>query len=381
MKRYRIFWIDDEHERMSGFKANAAMEGIDLVSFKSLNKGMDELRRNYNDYDGVLLDAKIFEDELDESGTEDVAYVFQVKEQLSMLPKKFQIFVYTGQAEIFGNQMFHNVFNNVFKKADDQEEEKLFEELKKAADQQEDTQIRHDYYRVFELCSERYIGERAAGDLLYLLKIKDDAIDSEKYLNAVRQIIEDVFLAFYKHKLLPDVFVINQLALNETRKFLAGESVEKGFKHLPETHLHPQIAYFLKTCLHVTQTGSHRTKTIDYIKFIKTPYLFKSTLYQLLDILVWTKMHLDSNPKKENWEKETVPEASCIFEGELWKDEQGNYYCDKYILSYKYVENEIAKNTLAIGDRIRIMEEKENTNPNTKTLFPMFGSRFKKIEY
>jgi hypothetical protein len=96
---YNILWIDDEHQGMSGFKGDAKFNGINLVPFKSLNAGMDELERNYPFYDGVLLDAKFFENEDDTKGTEDTYNVHRAKERLLQLKKKFEVFVLTGQAE------------------------------------------------------------------------------------------------------------------------------------------------------------------------------------------------------------------------------------------------------------------------------------------
>ena len=63
---YNILWIDDEHENLSGFLGRASVNGINLIPFKSLNGGMEELEKNYPFYDGVLLDAQIFENEDDE---------------------------------------------------------------------------------------------------------------------------------------------------------------------------------------------------------------------------------------------------------------------------------------------------------------------------
>ena len=44
---YNILWIDDEYEGMSGFKSEAKSSGVKLVPYKSLNNGIDELKKNY----------------------------------------------------------------------------------------------------------------------------------------------------------------------------------------------------------------------------------------------------------------------------------------------------------------------------------------------
>lgn len=306
---YNILWIDDQHETLSGTKGRAKRNGINLIPFKSLNGGMSELERNYPFYDGVLLDAKFFENEDDEKGTEDTYNVHRAKEQLLQLKKKFEVFVLTGQAEAYNDKTFKKAFTKVYKKGSDDEIDRLFADIKEAASSQEDTQTRHSYKRVFDVCTEKYIGEYAGQDILNLLKVDNDS-DMEKRLSTIRDVLEDLFSAFQKFRLLPLEFINPKVALNESSKFLAGKSlkngsyfIEKGYKHLDETHLPKQIALSIKSILDTTQPGSHRSEIDNHIRSVRTHFLMKSILFQLLDILVWFKIYVDSNPKTENWEK------------------------------------------------------------------------------
>lgn len=305
---YNILWIDDEHEKLSGTKGRAKRNGINLIPFKSLDGGMSELERNYSNYDGILLDAKFFENEDDEAGTEDTYVSFRAKERILQLPKRFEIFVLTGQAEAFEDRTFNKVFTKVYNKGKDDEIERLFFDIKKAAKDQIDTQLRHRYQRAFDVCTERYIGEVAGQDLLNLLKVNDNPnIDND--FNTIRKVIEDILIAFNKHNLLPDEFVHRRVALNESSRFLSGKSfsgtfnIEKGYKHFEGTHLPQHIADHLKNILSVTQAGSHRSNIDKYVKLVGTPYLFKSVLFQLMDVMVWFKTHIDSKPRIKNWKK------------------------------------------------------------------------------
>jgi cold shock CspA family protein len=311
---YNILWIDDEHETLSGTKGRAKRNGIQLIPFKSLNSGMEELEKNYPFYDGVLLDAKFFENEDDEKGSEGTYNVHRAKERLLQLKKKFEIFILTGQAEAYEDTTFNQSFINVYKKGSDVEIDRLFFDIKKASSSQEDTQIRHKYKRVFDVCTEKYIGEIAGQDLLSLLKdIDEDKLDD--HFNTIRKVVEDIFIAFNKFELLPSEFVIPSVSLNESSKFLAGKGTdgsiftEKGFQHIEGTHLPKQIATYLRSILSVVQSGSHRSEIDLFIKTIKTPFLLKSVLFQLLDSIVWFKMYVDSNPKLKNWVNlnETTP--------------------------------------------------------------------------
>lgn len=303
---YNILWIDDEHETLSGTKGRAKRNGINLIPFKSLNGGMSELERNYPFYDGVLLDAMIFEYEDDVKGSEDTYNVHRAKEQLLQFKKKFEIFVLTGQAEAYEDKTFKKAFTKVYKKGSDEEIDRLFTDIKTSAAMQEDTQLRHAYKRVFDVCTENYIGEYAGQDLLNLLKVNDET-NIDNHFNAIRKIIEDLFTAFSKFRLLPIEFITPGVALNESSKFLAGKGsdgslfTEKGYQHLEETHLPSQMAYYLRSILTITQAGSHRSSIGQHVRTVKTPFLLKSVFFQLLDVLVWFKMYVDSNPKKENW--------------------------------------------------------------------------------
>lgn len=315
---YNILWIDDEHQTLTGTKGRAKRNGINLIPFKSLNSGMDELERNYPFYDGVLLDAKFFENEDDVKGTEDTYNVHRAKERLLQLKKKFEVFVLTGQAEAYEDKTFKKAFTKVYNKGSDEEIDRLFADIKLAAATQEDTQIRHSYKRVFDVCTEKYIGELAGQDILNLLKVNEET-NIDNHFNAIRKIVEDLFTAFNKFSLLPAEFVTPGVALNESSKFLAGKRsevslfTEKGYQHLEETHLPPQIAFFLRSILSVTQSGSHRSSIDLHVKTIKTPYLLKSVFFQLLDVLAWFKMYVDSSPKTDNWVKvESVAETPEI---------------------------------------------------------------------
>lgn len=316
-----ILWIDDEHETLAGTKGRAKRNGIRLIPFKSLNSGMTELERNYPFYDGVLLDAKFFENEDDIRGSEDTYNVHRAKERLLQLKKKFEVFVLTGQAEAYEDKTFKKSFIKVYKKGSDNEIDRLFTDIKNAAAIQEDTQIRHANKLVFEICCEKYIGEFAGQDILNLLKVKNE-LNIENHFNIIRKVVEDLFTAFNKFRLLPIEFVTKGVALNESSKFLTGKGpdgffIEKGFQHLDGTHLPSQIASSLRNILYVTQAGSHRSVIDTYVKTIKTPYLLKSVLFQLLDVLTWFKIYVDSNPKTDNWVKlessdPSIPKSRAI---------------------------------------------------------------------
>mgnify|MGYP002841024280 FL=1 len=83
---------------------------------------------------------------------------------------------------------------------------------------------------------------------------------------------------------------------------------EKGYQHKEDTHIPMQISTMLWNILNTTQDGSHRSTIDRHVKTLNTSYLMQSVLYQLLDVIVWFKIHIDSNPKTENWTNANVTE-------------------------------------------------------------------------
>ena len=384
-KTYNILWIDDKHEEISGFKRTAKGDyGISLNCYKSFNSGISELEKNYALYDGILLDAKILENENDAEGTEDTKYIHRAKERILQLPKRFEIFVLTGQAKTYNSEEFNYAFLNVFEKGNDKDEDALFQSLIKAADKQPDTQIRHAYKRVFDVCTEKYIGEYAGQDLLVILRELNNS-DVNKHFNTVRKVIEDMFSAFNKFQLLPNEFVNPTVSLNESSKFLMGKSSkgepfsEKGFIHKEDTHLPKQISSYIWNILNTTQDGSHRASIDEHIKYLKTPYLLTSIVYQLLDVLVWFKKYIDSNPEKNNWTQIIMQNESDDSEkhkiiGTIQQDTHGNYYCGDYALN-----NIHTTAYYNVGDRIEIVESSNNTDHRTKGYYTKYANKFKRI--
>jgi len=381
-KTYNILWIDDKHEKLTGTKGRAKRHGITLIPFKSLNGGMDELERNYPFYDGVLLDAKFLENEDDPEDSEDTDYVHRAKERLLQLKKKFEIFVLTGQAEVYEDKTFQKAFTKVYKKGSDEEIERLISDIKTAAATQEDTQIRHKYNRVFAVCSDRYLGSETSLSLLYLLKTiegESDDQNTEDRLNAIRKIIEKLFVSFNKIGVLPNDVLKGHAHITNSSKFLAGShNSYELFKPI----LHPTAAYILRSILSITQDGSHsegdlNLRVDEFIKSQNTSYLFRSTIFQLLDLLIWFKDFVDDNPDIER--NKTLSSLKQHYTGlnyidEIKQDDMNNYHCGEYLLNYKYVSE-----NFKVGQKIQIIEYSENSISRTKELYPKFAIKFKLI--
>lgn len=375
MKKYNVIWFDDEFLTLDIIKENALLNGVILHGFSNSKEGISELERNIINYDAAIVDGKFLKDPNQEKDTIDDSALFDVAITLEKYSttKVLPWFILSGQPSFTKekNRYADGFKNNVvYDKLNEEHQAKLWEDLKEAANQQKDTQIRHKYQRVFDICSEKYIGVNANKHLLSVLKKENSEnafSDPELYFNPLRKIVDDLFIACNKIGLLPDVFVKPNVALNESSKFLSG-GIERSYKCEVAT-LPKVVSDNLHNILAVCQPASHRAEIDTFIKQVNSPYLLFSITYQLLDVLLWFKDYVDSHGNIES-NKANIKAVDSGFDtniviGIVEKDFNRNFHCDEIILTYKLINDMGFKE----GDKIKILKTALNTNEKTMHLY------------
>lgn len=375
--KYKILWIDDEHEELKSLIGQAKAKEIELVPFKSFNRGIEELEKNYLFYDAVLLDAKIFENENDIKGSEDTEFSIRAKEKILKLPKAFEIFVLTGQSEVYTDNTYKKVFKKVYRKAIASDINRLFTDLTESAQKQTDTQIRLEFIDIFKLCNENYLGKELSGIILRIIKeSKNPAEIYQNRYNDLRKIIESLYKVLNKHSLIPDEVFNSKNWISQCTYFLNGTHEE--FK-IHENAIHPAISYSLKQLVNITQDASHgiseklRLDINGLYTINKTPYLFLSALYALFEILIYFHksfiINFDNGQNQKLYYKIKTP-----YIGQISTDADGFYYCGEYFLNQSFV-----KDKYKTGDKIKILDFCENTDIRTKSKYTLFANKFEKI--
>jgi len=375
MIEYKVLWFDDQHETFESLKDDAKQQGIILIGFTNAEEGIAELESNLISYDAVIVDGKFYKnagatgDAVNDSALFNVARFLDKREGI----KKIPWFIFSGQPDFLNKSnpiAAEYKANKVYNKNFDADIEKLWNDIKKEADQQLDTQIRLKYHRVFEVCVEKYIGENAHHDLLSILKKENSEnafTDPNLYFNPLRKTMDDLFMAFNKYGLIPDVFVKPSVALNESSKFLSG-GVEKGYKL--DTLVFPKVVSdHVRSILAVCQPAAHRSEIDNFINEVNSSYLLLSVTYQVLDVLLWFKGFIDANSditlNKTKYKSIDLGITSSIVTGTVEQDAKGNFHCAEFILTYKHVNDMGYK----VGDTIRIIKEVNNTNEKTMHLY------------
>lgn len=316
MKKYNVIWFDDEFETLNIIKENAAINGIILNGFGNAKDGIEELERNLIHYDAAIVDGKFYNnqgqygDSMDDSALRDVIQAFFRLEDKKVLPW----FILSGQISFTKEKnRYADGFkaNKVYDKTMDDHLVSLWNDLKMEADKQLDTQIRHEYSNVFEVCSEQYIGEVAQKPLLKILKsIKEPETDfyDELYFTQIRIILESMFRAANRRGFLHDKCLEGgRVNLSESSLFLSGAKTKHLGVSCGVSHFNKIISEYVKLILFITGAASH---TVDpemarninlasYRKEVNSPFMLYSLAFQLMDILIWFKSYTDKNPDIE----------------------------------------------------------------------------------
>lgn len=308
---YQVLWIDDEHDAFSQFKDEAADHGINLVAFKSVEKGIQHLRQNLEIFNVVLLDAKSFMTEDQATDTGSLAALSAACSQIDQLAahKVLEKFVYSGQKGFVKTEDFRQMYPNFYDKTAPDDAPRLFEDLKTAADRQKHTQLCQRYADAFAACAPAYAGARAEQLLYQILPALDQpALDHNLDLafNSLRQLAEVICAAACAHGLLPNecITVRGVNLTNCAQLILCKKPIRVSETHIARLvgPLFPEIiAESFEWLTSIVHNGSHiplteaSPKLLSLREHVRTPYLQAAITYQLLDVLVCLKSQLEDS--------------------------------------------------------------------------------------
>lgn len=291
---YNILWIDDEHETLTGTKGRAKRNGINLIPYKSLEGGISELERNYPFYDGVLLDAKFFESEEDEAGSEDTFASFRAKDRILQLPKKFVIFVLTGQAEAYDDRTFNKAFTNVYEKGKDEDVNRLFNDIKETAKGQIDYQVRNDHQEVFSIFSAGILSMDVELQVLELIKaeLPSNRVEIKSMLSNIRSIHESCLLELESIGVIHD----STVNFNTILRHLSGnKTAASNWQPTSMEYQNDAIENLNKWLYFTCGKYIHNLRDENYNGYMISKYAVESLRTGLLEYLLWFKKTYEEN--------------------------------------------------------------------------------------
>jgi hypothetical protein len=331
-KTYNILWIDDEHndEALLPFILQAEQQDIILDGYGSFKEGFNALETNINYYDVILLDALFFEDE--NSKTPNPVGLGSAIQKINELKNKktFPYFVLSGQTHFTDvtNPILEAFKLRCYNKKNPEDVKELLQNIKKEAEQQVITQLKHKFSNAFSLCEDKYLGSKEFARVLQLIKDienPENISNQQDALLPMRKVLEAIFKKLNSIGLIPDKIQNGSGAINGASFFLAGNNKDYNYK---EELIHPVIAESIWHLLGLTQDASHnegsKLGADTYLSDSINSYLYQSLCFSLLEVLEYIKPFLDSNSDKKinqsKWElKETVFNSDDFVKGKITK--------------------------------------------------------------
>lgn len=363
-----VLWIDDQYmdKEMIQFAIEAENEGVSLRGYSSFEEGFDELEKNLEQYDVVLLDGLFFEKKGQEIGTEDESGIGMAIAKINELKSKkvFPWFVLSGKDSFTKGENSILKANKAlcFDKTNPTDVVSLFGEIKKAASNQFDFQLKHQYRDLLEVCSENQLGIKHFSRILFLIKHVENVermSNSEDMLNSLRKIVEALFWRLGEIGIIPIEIIKNMGWITKSSLFLSNR--HSDYEHI-QCFIHPLIAENIHRLLNVIQDGSHgegdlKLKVDDYLKSSNTDFLYKSCTYLLFDILVWFKILIDKNHGLESnkalWKRKNT-EGEWVF-GVITKISEngyGTFTPDDSLMTLSILPKLVNDNNLSEGLRV-----------------------------
>jgi hypothetical protein len=274
MNKYKILWIDDQYELLSELMERCeVINGFEITKCRFAKEGMKTFESHLEEWSAVVLDAKVLMESLNE--VPNLSGLRYCRDRINELkPRRYvPMFVFTGQPDLISNEMFENMVDKYYSKGDD--DDQLIKDIISAADQQEETQIIHKHQTVFDAWPE------SKHDLLRILKVlENEDWQNNSVLNDIRKIMSDVMNKLY---------VRGFCSVKHDGSNLGACSYVLGQRYMEEI-----IPVHVQRCIHslvdVTNPGSHRTKIDSDVASGKAPYLIRTLIYEMLNVLCWGKV-------------------------------------------------------------------------------------------
>ena len=361
--KYHILWIDDEWDSMTSFKKHCLFEyKMELHPFKTQKEGLDAYALNPDFYEAAILDAKV----LDESEQE-VANVGSLQKAVMRIKAQFHdlpYFISTGQPDLLSNDMFSSIFPHYYEKNTD--DETLCQDIIKTIEETPQRRIINKYSEVFSwLPTELYT------EVIGILSVvENDETTDAKVFNSIRKVLDWTMRELQKYGILAINFTGTNL--NDCSRFLALPELQEYVPQYMQRQIH--------SCCTIANEGSHRLVIDENVRTGVAPFLIRSTVFELLNILMWMhQLPIDDETRRKITNIAVNCSAKFKKEEPSVKEEPQEPQYDEEFHVWHCGDTMIGLRTWE-GGKVLVLDRQENTsnNPRIKEKYPYFA-KYKKI--
>lgn len=295
--KYTILWIDDQYDEQEGMFDLAHANDIELIPHKTSKSGREDLEANFWKYDGVILDAKVFDETEDEVAGIEGMYraIHRLKELTSKRVLPF--FVFTGQQDLLDSTTFAQSLPGIkiYKKGIDTNQ--LMTVVKSAADALPETQIRHKYSDVFSIFTSGYLPPSLEHQVLELIKseLPTDKVVIKSMLVNIRSIHESCMLRLAEIGILPTPPPAR--FIDKVRHLSGNKKKENDYKAASKEYQNESIENLQKWLYFTCGSYIHNLDDEKYKGYMISKYAMESLRSGLLEVLLWFKKINEENSK------------------------------------------------------------------------------------
>lgn len=390
--KYNILWIDDEWDKMTTFQLECKeLHGLYLKPFRTRKEGMEAFERDIDSWDAVLLDAKMFDE--NDNETASLVGLGKAKQRLDELSIRRAIpyFISTGQPDLTSDKNFKDLFGDYYVKGDD--DVKLVEDILKAIENSDSRQVKTLYKDVFSgldkigVC--HYV-ESILMDILLPLHYpaKEPNFKPVYHYNQLRQLLEYLFRACNIVGLVPDQCITDgRVNLNQCSLYLAGKDAEKSgvrYGEKGERIVPDYIENIIRSILEFGNIHSHTVeleeddlqKIEGIFRTAQSRFIIFGLTLQICEVIIWFSEYITKHDDKE---------VNLLLCNELQREESTNIEADgfKKYLNREFVpiqdeegvwhcEECYVKITSWVSGKMVLTEISHNTDKRTKNKISVF---------
>ena len=391
---YNVIWIDDEWDTRGKpfIQLCEVKHQIHIKPFKTRKDGMDLLLKDERPWDAVILDAKAFNES--ENETANLKGLYEAIKQIEGLKMKKSIpyFVLTRQPDLLDNDTFRELIGDFYKKGAPEKEgdiikvkgqEQLIEDLKAKVDCYSRYRVKELYKDTVDVLNQ--INSKACENILDIMEVMHFPAANPKFnydesFNSLRKILENFYKKANEWHIIPDEcvdIIEGNVNINQCVQYLSGRNADVvGIRYGSnnEKIVPRHIKDLMFSVQSLTNYLSH-----DYVNnnvATKPKDILFSLALQICEIVLWLNNYIKCHQDKV----ENRKMCKTIGVVEEIKDNPSIS-----LIRSKRVGHELsiclsAKAKGLVGKKVVIIKEEQNTNPNTKELYPYFATKIQSLE-
>lgn len=363
---YNVVWADDDvHSLLEDYDSLFESKGINIIPFESAKPAIDYIRANDSLIDGIIVDAKFSRDgeAVQEEGKSFPGLSMFMQELNSLRNEAnmpYPCWIFTGYGDLLRDKYDSDDLScfedEIIRKGANYETIKEWVSSmceKIALTQSKEFKLRQENSKLFELCTETYLGRSMSQTLLNILDCESK--NEQHIFTSFRFVLEEMM----------DLLVRDSIIDNLTAKTAINDRIDK-LENAYKGRLPKYVIPSLKL-LYVSSPLNHpdTQETKDLMNGL-LPFMYETLLVTLKNIVPWFKSFVDTErmikaskempgekPKVATTPIDSMPSESGVLTVSYWSVRLDNG-------QYARIEKNKAQRSWKPGTPVRVITTKDN---------------------